>query len=490
VRPGTPGAALGSSTHELVRRRIEQVLQPFERDTLLPRPQCITWDFSEPAVANSALAAEDLLWLKSRPVIVIHCAASIRFQQSAANGEPYRTNVGGMKNLLALCELLDVRAFHQVSTAYVSPHRDVDQALLETPVGGQYQGGNDYERSKLQAERLVLSARHLGQIVIHRPSIVIGDSRSGFTSTFHGFYAPLQIGWQFARTFGYSQQAGEWFRQQLGLKPSDTKNLVNVDWVAEGIAEVVLTQLQQHLTQPSVEPLILHWTNPAPVGCQEMQQAIADAIQRNLELDPSASGTLVAPDPAKNGLPTASASTQALPNADQFRDQMQAYETYFQSDPAFDSRRSQTLTPDLCCPTVNYALLSKLSDWAIQCNFGWPKPALPLLPEQAIVKAATNFPWLETQPACTIVRITLLGPGSPAPFCVVFVENRCFRVPDLAIPQQQWRLSVETLVNCVSGTTQLSDIFNQGCWTIDGKSAGGNLAWPQVLINHIRLLLQ
>ncbi len=266
------------------------MLQPFESSRLLPRPRVIAWDFAESPTGstssgssspnNNGVSAEDHQWLSQRTLSVVHCAASIRFQKDSHSGEPYRTNVSGTQNLLEMCKRYAIAAFHHVSTAYVGDHRS-GQTVMESPVSWASKGGNDYENSKIQAEQLVMSHMVGKPLVIHRPSIVVGDSLSNFTSTFHGFYAPLQIGWQYAKLFGFSDQAGQWFRQQLGLNPSDRKNLVSVDWVAEGIVQTIEKLVAKELDLPTGQPLVLHWTNPQPVACQVMQSAIVDAIERS-----------------------------------------------------------------------------------------------------------------------------------------------------------------------------------------------------------------
>ena len=56
--------------------------------------------------------------------------------------------------------------------------------------------GNVYEKTKLQAELMVRAAgteRWLDRATIYRPSIIVGDSQTGYTTTYHGFYAPLKL---------------------------------------------------------------------------------------------------------------------------------------------------------------------------------------------------------------------------------------------------------------------------------------------------------
>lgn len=461
-------------------------------------------------MSSTGVSSEDHQWLSERLLSVVHCAASIRFQKDSHSGEPYRTNVSGTQNLLEMCKQYAIAAFHHVSTAYVGDHRS-GQAVMESPVSSASKGGNDYEKSKIQAEQLVMSHMVGKPLVIHRPSIVVGDSLTNFTSTFHGFYAPLQIGWQYAKLFGFSDQAGQWFRQQLGLNPSDRKNLVSVDWVAEGIVQTIEKQVAKELDLPVGHPLVLHWTNPQPVACQVMQSAIVDAIERGTkeiasegEIASERASTSIAKSPAvavdaplsssptvpSPTVPSPASQSLTVPSPEQFREQMQVYESYFQSDPSFDRQNASRVACNLICPEVNYELLSKLSDWAVQANFGWPKPPLPTLKDQRIVEAIRQFRWLENPSGCTIVRVQLLGPGSPESICFGISPEQCGRVVEYPTCDQFWRVSLQSLKDCITGTTQLTDIIGQGYWLIEGNRGGMALDCARIWINHIGMILK
>ena len=99
--------------------------------------------------------------------------------------------------MLELCRDLGIRQFHHVSTAYVCGLRSDRCREAELDVGQIF--GNDYERSKLEAETMVRQAAYLDRPTIFRPAIIVGDSESGYTSTFHGFYALLKLAHTLAR---------------------------------------------------------------------------------------------------------------------------------------------------------------------------------------------------------------------------------------------------------------------------------------------------
>jgi nucleoside-diphosphate-sugar epimerase len=99
--------------------------------------------------------------------------------------------VEGTRNVVdfaASCPRLERLSY--VSTAYVAgePRRLFQEDELD--VGQSFR--NPYERSKFEAERM-LRRRAAGlPLQILRPSIIVGDSRTGRTSSFNVLYGPLK----------------------------------------------------------------------------------------------------------------------------------------------------------------------------------------------------------------------------------------------------------------------------------------------------------
>ncbi|MEZ6135098.1 MAG: SDR family oxidoreductase [Pirellulaceae bacterium] len=451
-------ALIRSSPRGSAAQRCEEALGSFERSLLLPRPRVIESNLHSPKLGISPV---DLQWLRSRPVCVIHCAASIRFVRDPSSEEPYRTNVDGTQQLLAVCRELQVVHFHHVSTAYVGS-RAATPRIMEAPVDQESLAGNDYELSKIRAECLVRQCSWLPGWTIHRPSIVVGDSQSSFSSTFHGFYAPLQIGAQYAKAFGFSPQAGDWFRQHLGIAEHDSKNLVPVDWVAESIVRVAVAEPRPNLERGR----ILHWTNPRPVACSTMQAAIVDSIEDKF------SNRIVRVDEYN-----AANRRTDLPHADAFRQQMEVYESYFGNDPVFDTAQAN-LADTAPCPVVDYALLRRLADFAINNNFGWPRPPLPPVPAADIVETLRNIEW-NAHPADAIADCSLsvqaTGPGAPERLyfvrrqvsgqsCRWFGANA--HLP--ADVQLDTLVPLSVLAACITGKTEPIAAIDNGYWAIQG----------------------
>lgn len=165
-------------------------------------------------------------WLEEGPVHVVHGAAEVRFDLPYAY--MHEQNVGGTLNALALARRLQddgrLVRFDHVSTAYVAGDR-VD-VVREEDVDVQQTPRNAYERTKLAAEIEVQRARDAGlPITVHRPSIIVGDSRTGRASSFKVLYWPMKV---YAR--------GR-FRTLFG-RPDCVVDVVPVDFVADAMVHL------------------------------------------------------------------------------------------------------------------------------------------------------------------------------------------------------------------------------------------------------------
>jgi nucleoside-diphosphate-sugar epimerase len=114
--------------------------------------------------------------------VVVNCAAKTGF--AVRPEQAYTTNVGGAARVLDFVARADARYVH-LSTAFV--------AAELRPVGIRGSSIVDptaYVRSKLASEMLV-EASGLDCHVL-RPSVVVGDSRTGYAATVQGFHFVLK----------------------------------------------------------------------------------------------------------------------------------------------------------------------------------------------------------------------------------------------------------------------------------------------------------
>ena len=163
-------------------------------------------------------------WLAAESTTIVHCAASVSFGLSLE--EARAINVAGTRRMLQLAgraqELGVLERYAQVSTAYVAGTHAGRFFECDLDVGQSF--NNSYEQSKFESEQLVRSHPDL-PFTILRPSIVVGDRHSGWTSAFNVLYWPLRA---LARGLFPAVPA-------TGSAPVD---VVSIDYVADGIYEL------------------------------------------------------------------------------------------------------------------------------------------------------------------------------------------------------------------------------------------------------------
>ncbi|MGB6134372.1 MAG: SDR family oxidoreductase [Acidobacteriaceae bacterium] len=187
------------------------------------RVQVISGDVSQPECGLDAVTCRRLLAETTR---VIHSAATVRFDHSL--DEARRINVEGTRHVLDFAAgARRLRSIAYVGTAYVAGERSDLVRESELAVGQAYR--NTYEQTKAEAEALVRS--RLGSLpgVILRPSIIVGDSRTGVTSSFKMMYWPLKI---YARRL---------WRTVPGY-PDAVLDIVPVDFVARAVANLLFCE--------------------------------------------------------------------------------------------------------------------------------------------------------------------------------------------------------------------------------------------------------
>lgn len=107
---------------------------------------------------------------------------------SASRAELRRVNVEGTRNVVELAAAAPhLSRLNHFSTAYVSGDRI--GVILEDELAMRQRFHNPYEETKYQAELLVRRAQADLPATIYRPSIVVGDSRTGEIDRFEGPYA-------------------------------------------------------------------------------------------------------------------------------------------------------------------------------------------------------------------------------------------------------------------------------------------------------------
>jgi thioester reductase-like protein len=198
------------------QQRVDAFVPPSERS----RVHVYSGDVGLPNCGLDPAAFDRLTAETTR---VIHSAATVRFDHTLE--EARRINVEGTRRVLDLAAASrQLRSLAYVGTAYVAGERTDLVREDELAIGQGYR--NTYEQTKAEAEALVRSRLASMPGVILRPSIIVGDSQTGVTSSFKMMYWPLKI---YAR--------GLW-RTVPGY-PDAVLDIVPVDYVAASVARLL-----------------------------------------------------------------------------------------------------------------------------------------------------------------------------------------------------------------------------------------------------------
>lgn len=202
--------------------RIKRLVTELDPAAPIERLSITTGDVSAPELGLSPEGRAFLLEGPG-PIHLIHGAAQVRFDLPWEEME--KQNIRGTENVLAwawrLHEQGRLHRLDYVSTTYVAGDRT--DLVLESELDRGQTPRNGYERSKLIAEQLVWSAQKDGlPVTVFRPSIIVGDSRTGRASSFKVLYWPLKV---YAR--------GRW-RTVFG-RPDCPVDVVPVDFVADAM---------------------------------------------------------------------------------------------------------------------------------------------------------------------------------------------------------------------------------------------------------------
>jgi long-chain acyl-CoA synthetase len=217
----------GQSITERLHTIVDQVCAPENREDALRRFDLFpSDDISE---KNCGLSPDDFKTTVAGLTRIIHSAATVRFDHPLEYAR--QINVNGTRNVLDLAEEAvkagSLKSFTYIGTAYVAGHREGLIREDELDKGQTFR--NTYEKTKCEAEKLVRSRMNVIPTVITRPSIIVGDSRTGETTSFKTLYWPLKI---------YVKH--KW-RTVPGF-PDAAIDLVPVDYVANAVVTLSFAQ--------------------------------------------------------------------------------------------------------------------------------------------------------------------------------------------------------------------------------------------------------
>jgi thioester reductase-like protein len=429
---------------ERAAERIDRLLEFWGQadGVTFARPAVLPGDVSLPSLG---LGAADRAWLGRSCAAVLHAAANVGFR-ATPDGEPFKTNFDGTRHVAQLADEAGIEQFHHVSTAFICGQRG--GTILEDELEEGQGFHNDYERSKFEAERLLRRGR--ARLTVYRPSVLVGDSRTGYTSAYHGVYRFLNLGNRLAQREGRSPRRSLPLR--LPFTGSEPRNLVSVDWVARAISQIV--------EQPHSHGRTYHLTavRPTPVAW------ITEQAEASLGLDGlSWAGPAGPPDPT--------------PLEELFLAQISDYCPYLAGDPAFDRTRTNSALPDLPPPIVDRANLARLIRFAVADR--WGRGRSRVLSAQPIdcggyvedfFPEAMRRSSLADVPLDVVVAFDVHGPGGGR-WILRWVSGELVSVERVQTPPNAevvFRLNTDVFAAIVSGRLPVHEAYQSRRVEIEG----------------------
>lgn len=231
--------ARGKRVYGLSRREIP------EQPGVVP----VTGDITQPNL-GLAIVPED--------IDTVYHVAGVVYLGEDKDGSVFRTNAVGTRNVVKFCLKNGIKRLCYVSTAYL-------------------EGRNAYERSKAAAEDFVTHSS-IPEVLIFRPSIVMGDPSSPYSGhflQFIGFILKAHRGAESVRRVMEHHLRLRPVALSLRVKgnPDGKLNLIGVDDVVEFIAK-------------TDEPGVYYLTNPNPVRLSELAEWVSEYIQIGIKIVP------------------------------------------------------------------------------------------------------------------------------------------------------------------------------------------------------------
>jgi len=248
LRSGYRVIAIIRSSNGQLEQRLVDLLTPFGNDWR-GQIEVIEGDMTKQGCGISTAGLE---WMKQAGCFaMVHCAGLTSFDQHLAE-DLRQHNLEGTKNALDLCRTLGIDELHHLSTAFVAGKHPDEWQETDLDLGQGFR--NPYERSKFDTECYLHTLPTAGapQIMIHRPSIVVGGQVIGEGNTASTIYTFLKT-LNFVReccqrdmdsgrnrfsVHGVSRRGEDIFIPiQVEADPDSTVNLVIMDQVIDALVD-------------------------------------------------------------------------------------------------------------------------------------------------------------------------------------------------------------------------------------------------------------
>ncbi|MFN9721261.1 MAG: SDR family oxidoreductase [Planctomycetota bacterium] len=429
-----------SSRKQSPRDRMEEILQHWERELGRPlaRPVVLEGDIAEPGFGFSG---EDRDWVGENCDKIIHSAAILEFYGKDRKGEPWRTNFNGTQNMINLCRELNILDIHYVSTAYVAGFQTERVMEDSLDVGQSFR--NDYEESKFHAEKLVRAIDFADHVTIYRPAVISGDSRTGYTNTYHGLYLYLRLMSVMIPPIPRSPDGSRSTPIRLRMTGEEKRNIIPVDWVSAVMCRLFET--------PAARGKTFHIAPDDPITSRRMIEYCSKYFN-STGVEFCGPGEL--PPLTRDG------------NEDQWMfervltENATTYAPYESTDNVFDMTNTRQFAGDIVCPELDETIIFRYIDFGNEDR--WGKRRAEVDPVDFWAAEAILSTKLEGNSESTWrVGLDVIGQGGAQ--LTVEMSRRGIHGVDRGLPREDspvLRISNSSLEAICSGRGNLEDLVN------------------------------
>jgi nucleoside-diphosphate-sugar epimerase len=243
----------------LVREKFQRQAREFVSSLDLPGTPDVKLLIGDVVDLDLGLSGAEIREILDEVQLVYHLAGI--YHLGVDSRTTWRVNVEGTRSVLELAAgMRSLERLVVMSTAFVSGVREGIIREDELDVGQRFR--NEYERSKLEAERLCRRAMSTLPISVVRPGLVLGDSRTGAIDRIDGAYwlinaivnMPLDI------------------HLPLPGTGDEPLNMVPIDYVIDAIYAIS--------RDPDAIGGTFHLTDPNPLSARQVFEVVAEKAGR------------------------------------------------------------------------------------------------------------------------------------------------------------------------------------------------------------------
>jgi thioester reductase-like protein len=286
-KPGKKSARNGESTRDILitgfpsfvaRKLLDTILarEPESQLRLLVRPDALTGleehldalpagrervivYSGDVAAIDLGLSGREYLELIAHVTDIYHIASI--WYLGVDRSEAFEVNVRGAQNVIdAAYEMQQLNRLNHLSTAFVAGDRT--GVIMEDELEEDQGFRNAYEESKFQAEIAMREAMAHLPVSIYRPSIIVGDSRTGEIDKMAGPYYLMNAIVNMPSVVPILMPG-------KGDKPL---NLVPIDFVCEAMHRISL--------RPTTAGKTFHLSDPNPLSARKVFELVAETAGR------------------------------------------------------------------------------------------------------------------------------------------------------------------------------------------------------------------